>query len=127
MRQNNASAESVRTCILNESRKLGISHELLMRRYVFERFLVRLSQSDWRDRLERKTGSAAPPEEPCRHEPRKRVISSSDPTMDQRNIVIHRLYSCLPLTKQRHGALPPERRSAIKAKRRGTTSIRKGG
>jgi hypothetical protein len=35
---NNASAESVRARILNESRKLGVAHDLLIRRYVFERF-----------------------------------------------------------------------------------------
>ena len=36
-----ALADSTRQRILNESRKLGISHELLTRRYVFERFLAR--------------------------------------------------------------------------------------
>ncbi len=35
-----ALADSTRQRILNESRKLGISHELLTRRYVFERFLL---------------------------------------------------------------------------------------
>ncbi|MGY3582079.1 hypothetical protein ACVIGB_000998 [Bradyrhizobium sp. USDA 4341] len=37
--------------ILNKSRKLGISHELLTRRCVFERFLARLAHSALRDRL----------------------------------------------------------------------------
>lgn len=46
-----ALAASTRQRILNESRKLGISHELLTRRYVFERFLARLAQSALRDRL----------------------------------------------------------------------------
>jgi hypothetical protein len=48
---NNASAESVRARILNESRKLGVAHDLLIRRYVFERFLVRMAKSEWRDRM----------------------------------------------------------------------------
>jgi len=47
----NTSAPSVLQRILNESRKLGVTHELLTRRYVFERFLVRLSQSEWREKL----------------------------------------------------------------------------
>jgi hypothetical protein len=46
-----ALADSTRQRILNESRKLGISHELLTRRYVFERFLARLAHSALRDRL----------------------------------------------------------------------------
>jgi hypothetical protein len=48
---NDALAASTRQGILNESCKLGISHELLTRRYVFERFLARLAHSALRDRL----------------------------------------------------------------------------
>jgi hypothetical protein len=47
----NSSAASVLARIQNEARMLGVSHELLMRRYVFERFLCRLSQSPHRDVL----------------------------------------------------------------------------
>jgi len=44
-----ALADSTRQRIYNESRKLGISHELLTRRYVFERFLAQLAHSALRD------------------------------------------------------------------------------
>jgi hypothetical protein len=47
----NSSAASVLARIQNEARALSVSHELLMRRYVFERFLLRLSQSTRRDLL----------------------------------------------------------------------------
>jgi predicted nucleotidyltransferase component of viral defense system len=46
-----SSAASVLARIQNEAKALGVSHELLMRRYVFERFLFRLSQSAQRDTL----------------------------------------------------------------------------
>ena len=44
-------AASRRSLLQNQANKLGISNELMMRRYVFERFLDRLATSDHRDEL----------------------------------------------------------------------------
>ena len=42
---------SRRSLLQNQANKLGISNELVMRRYVFERFLDRLAASGHRDDL----------------------------------------------------------------------------
>ncbi len=44
-------AQSRLQLILNKSKELGVNHEMLMRRYVYDRFLKRISVSRYRDGL----------------------------------------------------------------------------
>ena len=48
---NEGLAASRNAKIINEAKAIGVSPEMLMRRYVFERFLVRLGRSEHREKL----------------------------------------------------------------------------